>query len=107
MSKKASIPAAIRAHVMATYDCCVACGTWDADECGHIVAESTGGAMVASNFVRLCGSCNRVQGNVSVVFAEFAEYTESRALVVSRRAYWSRYCSAARGTAKIKGYRPA
>ena len=107
MSKKATIPAAIRAHVFATFDCCAACGTWDADECGHIVPESRGGAMVAENFVRLCGSCNRVQGAVLVVFGAYAAYTESPALIRSRRAYWARYVGAASGTARIKPYRPA
>ena len=103
MAKKSHIPASIRTHVMAQYSCCVACGTWDANECGHIVAEANGGAMTKENFVRLCGSCNRVQGTRSVAFGAYAEYTESRALIESRRAYWSRYC----GRAKIaKPYRP-
>lgn len=92
---KARIPAAIKAHVFASFDCCAACGTWDADECGHIVAESRGGAMVKENFVRLCGSCNRMQGTASVVFAAYAAYTESPALIRSRRAYWARYVKAA------------
>lgn len=103
MSKKASIPAAIKAGVMSRFTACAACGTWDADECGHIVAESNGGAMVLDNFVRLCGSCNRVQANRSVVFAAFANYTESPALIRSRRAYWAKYL----GAVKVaKPYRP-
>lgn len=103
MSKKAVIPAAIRAQVFARFTCCAACGTWDADECGHIVAESAGGAMIVDNFVRLCGSCNRSQANRSVVFGAYATYTESRALVESRRAYWAKYL----GAVKIaKPYKP-
>jgi len=104
MSKKAAIPAAIRNEVFARFSCCAACGTWDADECGHIVAESNGGAMVVDNFVRLCGSCNRVQANRSVVFAAYAAYTEEPALIRSRRAYWAKYL----GAVKIaKPYKPA
>lgn len=103
---KARITAEIKSHVFSTYDGCVACGTWDADECGHIVPESQGGQMLPQNFVRLCGSCNRAQGVASVVFASFASVTESRALIVSRRAYWSSYCGAARSRVKVKPYRP-
>ena len=103
MSKKASIPAAIRAAVMTRFTCCAACGTWDADECGHIVAESAGGQMSVDNFVRLCGSCNRKQANRSVVFGAFASYTESPALILSRRAYWEKYL----GAVKVaKPYKP-
>jgi len=103
MSKKAYVPAAIRAHVMTQFSCCVACGTWDADACGHIVAESKGGKMEKENFVRLCHSCNSVQGSACVTFAAFASYTESAALIISRRAYWASYI----GAVKIaKPYRP-
>ena len=103
--KKASIPAATRATVFAKHSCCVACGTWDADECGHIVAESNGGTVEESNLVRLCGSCNRTQASADVAFASFASYTLDPALVTSRRAYWAKYCGAARGKAKIKPYK--
>jgi hypothetical protein len=103
MAKKAAIPAALRAEIFARFDCCAACGTWDADECGHIVAESNGGAMIVDNFIRLCGSCNRAQASCSVAFAAFATLTESRALVQTRRAYWKKYL----GASKIaKPYRP-
>lgn len=107
MSKKAAIPAAIRAHVMTAFSCCVACGQWDATHCGHVVPESKGGKMTKENFVRLCHACNAVQGNAHVVFAEYATYTESRAEIEVRRAYWARYCSAARGQVKLNPYRPA
>jgi heterodisulfide reductase subunit A-like polyferredoxin len=106
MSTKARIPASIKAHVMSSFSCCAACGTWDADECGHIVPESKGGAMVKENFVRLCGSCNRVQGDNAIVFAQFAERAIEPAIIISRRAYWAKYCNAIRGTAKVKAYRP-
>lgn len=106
MTKKATIPAEIKNHVFSTFECCVACGTWDADECGHLIAESTGGAMVKENFVRLCGSCNRVQGTVNIRFAAYAEYSESPAVIRSRRAYWAKYCGQSRGTIKVKPYNP-
>lgn len=101
-SKKARIPAATRAMVMAASTHCVACGTWDADECGHIVSEFCGGTVELSNLVRLCGSCNRVMFTASVSFAAFATYTESPALIRSRRAYWSRYI----GACQVKGVKP-
>lgn len=107
MSKKVRIPASVRNEVFARHTCCAACGTWDADECGHLVAESNGGKAIASNLVRLCGSCNRTQANADVAFAEFAALTLEPALVISRRAYWAKYCGAARGKAKVKPYRPA
>lgn len=102
---KARIPAAIKAYVMSTYPCCVACGTWDADECGHLIAEANGGAMVPENFVRLCGSCNRMQGTASVRFKEYATYSESPAEIRSRRAYWARYVKAA-AVGIAKPYKP-
>lgn len=104
MAKKARIPATIKKSVMTRFTCCVACGTWDAKACGHIVAESNGGAMVAENFVRLCHDCNGVQGNKNVTFLAYAEYTESRALAESRRAYWAKYLGAVKVS---KGYKPA
>ena len=106
MAKKEHIPAEIRAHIEAKFDCCVACGTWDADNAAHMVAESNGGAMVKENFVRLCGVCNRIQAQASVAFAGFAPYTLEPATIISRRAYWAKYCGAARGKAKIKPYKP-
>ena len=103
MTKKARIPAAIRNAVFARHNCCAACGQWDADECGHIVAESNGGAMVAENFVRLCGNCNRKQNNKTVTFLAFATYTIDPPLIQMRRARWAKYL----GAVKIsKGYRP-
>ena len=105
MAKKATIPAAIKRHVMVSFTCCAACGTWDADECGHLIAEVNGGAMVAENFVRLCGRCNRLQGRANVAFRAYAAYTESRAEIESRRAYWAKYCKAA-AAGIAKPYRP-
>lgn len=116
MSTKAHIPAHIKAHVMTRFTCCVACGTWDAKACGHIVAESKGGAMVAENFVRLCNDCNLAQGNNPAAFAAHADYTESRALCETRRAQWAAYCKGVRnylamqekfesGKVKVNGYK--
>lgn len=105
MAKKQRIPAKIRNAVFARFDCCVACGTWDADHCGHVVSEANGGAMVIENFVRLCGKCNLVQGTADVAFRGYASCTESRAEVETNRAYWAKYCKAA--AAGIgKPYRP-
>lgn len=106
MAKKAKIPVEIRNHVFSTFECCAACGTWDADECGHLIAESKGGAMTKENFVRLCGWCNRTQGSANIAFAAYAPYTEEPAIIRSRRAYWATYCKAARGEVKLRPYRP-
>ena len=35
MAKKSRIPAKIRNEVFARFNCCAACGTWDAREAGH------------------------------------------------------------------------
>ena len=106
-NKKARIPAATRALVTARHTCCVACGTWDASDMGHLIAESRGGSIESDNLVLMCHSCNTKQADANVVFGAFASYTETPALIISRRAYWARYCSAARGTAKLKPYKPA
>ena len=105
MSKKAYIPANIRAHVEASSTHCVACGTWDADQCGHIIAESNGGQMVPENFIRLCGSCNAKQGTASAAFKSFATYSIEPAIILTRRAYWAKYCAAAK-TGHAKPYNP-
>lgn len=112
MAKKQRIPAKIRNAVFARFDCCVACGTRDADHCGHVVSEANGGAMVQENFVRLCAKCNLVQGTADVAFRGYAQapaltatYGEAIATIETNRAYWAKYCKAA--AAGIgKPYRP-
>lgn len=113
MSKKAYIPATILNRVFNSFDGCVACGSREATECGHLVAEARGGAMVPENFVRLCGACNRTQGTASVAFAAYApaipfsmSYGDALTLISTRRAYWAKYCRAARGQTRVKPYRP-
>ena len=112
MAKKQRIPAKIRNAVFARFDCCAACGTHDADACGHIVAEANGGAMVVENFVRLCNRCNQIQSTATVAFKAYAApiasdmpYGEAVALINSRRAYWAKYCRAA-AAGIAKPYRP-
>ena len=105
MSKK-SIPESLRQLVFAAQDCCVACGTWDAWEADHVIPESLGGATTLSNLVRKCDVCNKTKANAIVKFADFATYTESREMIEARRAYYQKYCRAARGKTKIKPYKP-
>ena len=105
MFKKAPIPTALRNAVMAKNDCCVACGTWDAEECGHLISEINGGPMILENLVRMCGHCNRRLHDKNVAFKVYAPYATSPALITSRRAYWARYCGAA-NMKGIKPYRP-
>lgn len=107
MAKKLDIPAATRATVYARFDCCAACGTWDADCVAHIVAEHKGGTLDQANLVRLCGWCNQKQHTAFVPFGAYATYTESRALVETRRAMWAKACGQARNGFKIKPYKPA
>lgn len=114
MASKSRVPASIKAYVMSAFPACVACGSREANHCGHIVPESHGGAMVKENFVRLCEICNTTQGAVHVRFKSFATpiplsvaYGEAIAIAQTNRAYWARYCSSARGAVKIKPYDPA
>lgn len=113
MSKKARIPVSIRNHVMSTFEACVACGSREATHCGHIIPESHGGATVKENFVRLCETCNTTQGAVEVKFKSFATpiplnmpYGDALATIQTNRAYWARYCSAARSKIKLNPYAP-
>ena len=105
LKRKARIPASIRKHVMQTFECCVVCGQWDANDCGHIVPESQGGAMTASNFVRLCGYCNQTQGACVAKFGAYAGNLDhlsvpaARALIQKRRKQWAKYCGMIRARA--------
>ena len=112
MAKKSRIPAKIRNEVFARFDCCAACGTWDAREAGHLVSEANGGAMVLENFVRLCDVCNKVQGTANVAFRAYAQapaldvsYGEAIATIETNRAHWAKYCKAA-AAGIAKPYRP-
>ena len=113
-TRKAPIPESIRAYVMTAFAGCVACGTRDATHCGHVVAESKGGAMTKENFVRLCAFCNLSQNNVHVAFGAHVEafsrsapYGDVLDAIELNRAYWSRYCSSARGGIKLNPYIPS
>lgn len=112
-TRKAAIPESIRSYVMQAFAGCVACGSRDATHCGHIKAEAKGGAMAKENFVRLCSFCNLSQGTVEVRFAAHVEpfprsaaYGDVLDAVETNRAYWSRYCSAARGGIELRPYVP-
>jgi hypothetical protein len=98
MTKKAEIPAATRAIVLARHAACVVCGDRQANECGHIIAEACGGAATEGNLLRMCGACNRAQGKKNVAFAAYAKpislkatYGEALATLDSRRAAWAAY----------------
>ncbi len=98
MTKKAAIAPATRAIVLARHAGCVVCGDRRANECGHIIAEANGGAATEGNLLRMCGSCNRVQGKKNVAFAAYAKpisltatYGEALATLDSRQAAWAAY----------------
>lgn len=114
-TRKAYIPADVRADVMYNFSCCAACGTPDANECGHILAEVAGGLPTLDNLVRLCGHCNRKQGTATVAFKVYARQPDARMpfgeaidLINRRRNAWAKYCGAARakGVGAVKPYQP-
>lgn len=112
-SSKDYISADVRADVMYKFTCCAACGTFDANECGHLLAEAKGGKPTLDNLVRLCSHCNRKQGTATVKFKSYAQapdmratYAEAIDLINRRRVAWAKYCSHARSDIKIKPYKP-
>ena len=111
MARKGYISAEIRKAVMESHDGCVVCGTPDADQCGHLIAESKGGEISVNNLVRMCGRCNTIQGNANVQFASFAPVNWDLALryameeIERKRAAWARYCGVVRpGRVKAKPF---
>ena len=106
MSTKVKIPMSIKTAVKAKFNCCAACGTWDADNVGHIIAESKGGTLAMENLILLCGNCNQVQSNINIQFAAFAEYAIEPTVIIARRKYWEKYCGAARNGLAVKPYKP-
>jgi len=111
-TRKAYIPAHVRADVMYNFSCCAACGTPDANECGHILAEVVGGLPTVDNLVRLCGHCNRKQGTATVAFKVYARqpdttmpFGEAIDLINRRRNAWAKYCAAAHAGI-AKPYKP-
>lgn len=61
--QKAKIPAALRTEVFERdgYKC-LCCGTQKKLRCDHVLPESLGGPMDASNMQTLCESCNSKKG---------------------------------------------
>lgn len=66
MAKKQYISKDIREAIKLRDCVCQACGTNDAREMGHIVAESNFGGIEFENLMLLCDICNTAQGNVTV-----------------------------------------
>lgn len=93
MSKKAAIPAKVKLAVRASYAGCVCCGTYDAFDTGHVIAESRGGSLDLSNLRLMCDRCNGAIRNANCQFARYATPNDgARAVVETNRAAWFAYC---------------
>jgi hypothetical protein len=93
MSKKAAISDKIKLAVRASYAGCVCCGTYDAFDTGHVIAESRGGSLDISNLRLMCDRCNGAIRNANCRFARYATPNDGvRAVVETNRAAWFSYC---------------
>jgi hypothetical protein len=96
MAKKEKIPAALKLAVRDARNCCAACGTPDAFDCGHIVAETRGGKLELSNLILMCDRCNGALNHANFEFAETANYTESWSAIQRNRAVFFAYADKAK-----------
>lgn len=96
MSKK-SITAKIKTEVRASYAGCICCGTWDAFDTGHVIAEARCGSLDMSNLRRMCDRCNGAIGSANFRIQKYATPNDGqRAIVETNRAAWFSYCDAER-----------
>ena len=105
MTKKAHINTATRTTVIARDGHCVTCGTWDARDMGHIVAECNGGSNEADNLVLMCNCCNTTLGSATLQIETRAPYREARADIEKARVGFAKWARSARGAKRIKPYR--
>ena len=96
MSKKSCIPASVKLAVRDARNCCAACGTPDAFDCGHIVAEKRGGSLALSNLILMCDRCNGALSSANVAFGCTAAYTENWSQIQANRAAFFKYADAAK-----------
>lgn len=95
-AKKASISRNTKLKVRAAYDGCVCCGTYDAFDTGHVIAEARGGSLAMSNLRLMCDRCNGALRSANAEFARYATPNDGqRAIVETNRAAWFSYCDEA------------
>jgi hypothetical protein len=93
---KQKISRKIKIEVRATYAGCVCCGTWDAFDTGHVIAETRGGSLDMVNLRKMCDRCNGALRSANAEFARYATPNDgARAAVETNRAAWFAYCDAA------------
>jgi hypothetical protein len=96
MAKKEKISAALKLAVRDARNCCAACGTPDAFDCGHIVAETRGGKAELSNLILMCDRCNGALNHANFEFIATANYTESWTVIQHNRAAFFAYADKAK-----------
>jgi len=96
MAKKDTIAATLKLAVRDARNCCAACGTPDAFDCGHIVAEKRGGKAELSNLILMCDRCNGALNHANFEFIATANYTESWSEIQRNRAAFFKYADAAK-----------
>jgi hypothetical protein len=116
MAKK-KISDKIKLAIRASYAGCVCCGTYDAFDTGHVIAESRGGSLDLSNLRLMCDRCNGAIHTANCRFARYATPNDgTRAIVETNRAAWFSYCDeeirywnaedrVVKGLSKINPYR--
>lgn len=93
---KLTISRKIKDTVRSDYAGCVCCGTWDAFDTGHVVAEARGGSLDLVNLRLMCDRCNGALRSANAEFAGYATPNEGqRAVVETNRAAWFAYCDQA------------
>ena len=93
---KLTVTRKIKTSVRAAYSACVCCGTWDAFDTGHMVAEARGGSLDLINLRLMCDRCNGALRSGNAEFARYAEPNDGdRPTVETNRASWFAYCDAA------------
>lgn len=96
MARKEKISNKVKLAVRDARNCCAACGTPDAFDCGHIVAEKRGGKAELANLILMCDRCNGALGHANFEFNSTAAYTESWAQIQANRAAFFKYADAAK-----------
>jgi hypothetical protein len=96
MARKQNISRKLKLEVRSAYAGCVCCGTWDARDTGHVIAEARGGSLDISNLRLMCSYCNGALRSANAEFSAYATPNDgTRAIVETNRAAWINYCNAA------------
>lgn len=96
MARKTTISSKVKLAVRDARNCCATCGTPDAFDCGHIVAEKRGGKAELENLILMCDRCNGALSHANFEFVGTAAYTESWSQIQANRAAFFKYADAAK-----------